>query len=184
MRSTAWRARPATAGSTVTSSLRNTSDSRIFGSVMRFICGQRLHGRTNSTLGASTATLSLIEHSVTSSTLRRLVILHPFDHAGGRAGEVGLGEHVGRAFRVRDDLHAGVALAIGAELLAGEALMHLAMALPGDDLDLGLGLHPFGEIFVGDHDHPRRPSDSTTRTAFEEVQQMSDSAFTSAEVLT
>ncbi len=35
---------------------------------MRFMCGQRLHGRTNSTLGASTATLSLIEHSVTSST--------------------------------------------------------------------------------------------------------------------
>ena len=83
--------------------------SRIFGSVMRFICGQRLHGRTNSTSGASTATLSLIEHSVTSSTLRRLLVLDPFDHAGGRAGEVGLGDHVGRAFRMGDDLMPGSA---------------------------------------------------------------------------
>jgi hypothetical protein len=58
---------------------------------------------------------------------------------------------------MRDDLHAGVGLAIGAQLLSAEALMHLAMALPGDDLDAGLGLHPFGEIFVRDEDDPLDP---------------------------
>ena len=35
---------------------------------------------------------------------------------------------------MRDDPHAGIGLAIGAQLIAREALMHLAMALPGDDL--------------------------------------------------
>ncbi len=119
----------------MTSSLRNTSESRIFGSVMRFMCGQRLHGRTNWTFGVSTATLSLIEHSVTSSTLDGWLSLHPFDHARGGAGEIGLRDHVRRAFRMGDDLHAGIGLAIGAQLGAGEALVHLAMALPGDDLD-------------------------------------------------
>ena len=32
----------------------------------------------------------------------------------------------------------------------GEALVHLAMALPGDDLDLGLGRHVLGEVLVRD----------------------------------
>ena len=41
------------------------------------------------------------------------------------------------------------------------------------------------EVLVGQEDHARRRrSDSTTSTAFAEVQQMSDSAFTAAEVLT
>ena len=75
---------------------------------MRFICGQRLQGRTNSTLGASTATLSLIEHSVTSSTLDGWWSCTHLIMPRGRAGEVGLGEHVGRAFRMGDDLHAGI----------------------------------------------------------------------------
>src|SRR5680860_1704321 len=56
-----------------------------------------------------------------------------------------------------DDLHAGIGLAIGAQLLAREALMHLAMALPGDDLDIGLCRHPFGEILVGDEDDALGP---------------------------
>ena len=34
------------------------------------MCGQRLHGRMNSTSGYSTATLSLIEHSVIITTRR------------------------------------------------------------------------------------------------------------------
>ena len=46
IRSTAWRARAATCGSTVTSSRISTSASRIFDRVMRFMCGHRLHGRT------------------------------------------------------------------------------------------------------------------------------------------
>src|SRR5262245_6870107 len=84
---------------------------------------------------------------------RRLVVLDPLDHAGGRAGEIGFRQHVGRAFGVRDDLHAGICLAIGAELLACEELMHFAMAFPGDDLNEGLGRDPFGEILVGNKDH-------------------------------
>ena len=39
-----------------------------FGSVMVFMCGQRLQGRTKSTSGNSTATLSLMEHSVIMTT--------------------------------------------------------------------------------------------------------------------
>ncbi len=38
--------------------------------LMRFMCGQRLQGRTNSVSGASAAMLSAIEHSVISTTWR------------------------------------------------------------------------------------------------------------------
>src|SRR6185312_12763310 len=87
--------------------------------------------------------------------LRRLMVMHPFDHAAGRAGEIGFGDHVGGAFGVGNDLDAGIGLAIGAELLAGEALMHLAMALPCDDIDGGLGGDPLRQILVRDHDDAR-----------------------------
>ena len=85
---------------------------------------------------------------------------------------------------MRDDLHRRVGLAIGSQLVAGEALMHLAGALPGDDLHLGLRGDVFRQILVGQEDHASAPRLSTTSTAFDEVQQMSTSAFTSAEVLT
>src|SRR5205085_261515 len=68
IRSTDRRALPAIIGSIVTSSFMETRLSRIFGSVMRFMCGQRLHGLTNSTPGSSAFTLSAIEHSVTITT--------------------------------------------------------------------------------------------------------------------
>ena len=42
--------------------------SKIFGSVILFMCGHKLQGLINSTLGFSMATLSLIEHSVTIIT--------------------------------------------------------------------------------------------------------------------
>ena len=51
MRSTARRARPAIAGSIVTSCVHRLQRAADIGSVIRFICGQRLHGRTNSTSG-------------------------------------------------------------------------------------------------------------------------------------
>src|SRR5262245_50484882 len=76
--------------------------------------------------------------------LGRLVVLDPFDHARGGAGVVGLLDHVLVAFGMRDDLDARIRLAIGAELGAREALMHLAMTLPGNDLDRGLRRHVFG----------------------------------------
>ena len=68
IRSTAWRARIARAGSIVTSWRRVSRVRRIFGKVMRFMCGHRLQGRTKSTSGWWTATLSAIEHSVNSTT--------------------------------------------------------------------------------------------------------------------
>src|SRR6185503_17543001 len=58
---------PMSAG-TITSCVMVWSEWRIPSKVMRFICGHRLQGRTNSTSGCSTATLSLIEHSVTITT--------------------------------------------------------------------------------------------------------------------
>ena len=51
IRSTAWRARTATAGSIVTSWRISSSAVRILASVMRFMCGHRLQGRMNCTSG-------------------------------------------------------------------------------------------------------------------------------------
>ena len=64
----AYLARAATAGSTITSWVMVCKEWRIFGKVMRFICGHRLQGRTKSVSGYSAATLSLIEHSVIITT--------------------------------------------------------------------------------------------------------------------
>ena len=51
MRSTERRARSATSGAIVTSNSIASSECSTFGSVLRFMCGQRLHGRTKSTDG-------------------------------------------------------------------------------------------------------------------------------------
>ena len=71
---------------------------------------------------------------------------------GGGAGEISLGDHIGRAFRMGDDPDRGICLAVTAQLLAGEALMHLAGAMPGDNLHLGLARDIGGEETVGNHD--------------------------------
>src|SRR5690606_34392854 len=68
MRSTDRRARAATSGAIVTSWVIVSRLWRILARSMRFMCGHRLQERTSSTSGASLATLSLIEHSVSSST--------------------------------------------------------------------------------------------------------------------
>ena len=83
---------------------------------MRFMCGQRLHGRTNSTSGCCTETLSLIEHSVSSTTRAGFSRADVVGHVGGRAGEVGLGDHLRRAFRMREDDDAGIVVAQRADL--------------------------------------------------------------------
>ena len=44
-------------------------------------------------------------------------------------------------------------VAVFADLGAGEALVHLAGAMPGDDLDAGLRGDPLGEVLVGKEDH-------------------------------
>ena len=83
----------------------------------------------------------------------RALVAHPFDHVRGRAGEVGFGQHIRRAFRMRDDLHGGIGFAIGAQLVAGKALMHLAGAFPGDDLHAGFRSDVARQILVRQEDH-------------------------------
>ena len=58
----------ATAGSTTTGYWSVSRERRIFGRMMCFMWGQRLQGRINSGKGNSTATLSIIEHSVVMTT--------------------------------------------------------------------------------------------------------------------
>ena len=59
-----------------------------------------------------------------------------------------------------------------------------ARAFPEDHFDIGLGGDPTPEYWSGVKMTLSTPSDSTTATALLEVQVMSDSALTSAEVLT
>ena len=47
----------------------------------------------------------------------------------------------------------GIGLLVGQQLLGGEALMDLAMALPGDDLHVGLRRDILGQILVGNAEH-------------------------------
>src|SRR5262249_55338916 len=65
--------------------------------------------------------------------LLRPLVLDEVDHRRGRAGEVGLRDHVGRALGMGKDLHARIAFAIAPQLLGSETLVHFAVALPGDD---------------------------------------------------
>ncbi len=68
------------------------------------------------------------------------------------AGEISLGQHLRRTFRMREHDDARMIFAQLPHFLGAEALMHLAMPGPGDHLDLGLGGNVPGEIFVGQHD--------------------------------
>ncbi len=85
----------------------------------------------------------------------RLLLADIVDHRRGRAGEVGHGHDLGRAFGVGEDNDARMA---GAELLdvgGGEALVHLAVARPGDDLDAGFGGDVLRQVLVRQHDDLR-----------------------------
>src|SRR5262245_6526079 len=84
----------------------------------------------------------------------RRVLAHPVDHAGGGAGVIRLVDHVGRAFRVGDDLQRGIIRAIAAKLLGGEALVHFAGALPRDDLHIGMRGHIVRAVAIA-QDCPR-----------------------------
>ena len=77
-------------------------------SVIRFMCGHRLQGRTNSMSGYCSATLSLIEHSVTSTTRAGRSLADIVHHGGRRARKVSLSHHLGRAFRMSEHHHAGM----------------------------------------------------------------------------
>ena len=115
------------------------SECRILGSVIRFMCGQRLQGRTNSVLRELDR--DVVGHRALGHhhDPRRALASHVPDHAGGRADVVGGLEHVGRALRMREDrARPGAACGNDADLVAAEALVHLAVALPQDDLRLRL----------------------------------------------
>ena len=128
----------------------------MFSSVIRFMCGQRLHGLTNSTFGVSAATFEAIEHSVTSTTRGGSVLLDIVDHARDvepvkSAAAMTSGGHSGWAMI----LMRRVRRAIGLQLFAGEALMDFTTPLPGDDLDVGLGLDILGQILIRDEQDAR-----------------------------
>ncbi len=89
-----------------------------------------------------------------------LVRLHPVDHARRRAREVGNADNVRRALWMRNDFHTRIGVPVGFQFAGGEPLVNLAVAAPC------------------------APRLSTTLTAFADVQVMSHSAFTAAEVLT
>ena len=78
----------------------------------------------------------------------------------------------------------GIGGAIVAQFIAGEALVHLARALPRDDLHLGLRGDIVRQILVGQEDHRVGAEALDHLHGIREVQQMSTSAFTSADVLT
>ena len=122
---------------------------------MRFMCGHRLQGRTNSTSGYRAATLSLIEHSVTratragrfSPTKSTIPAVDPAKSAAATTS--------GGASGWASTTTSGIALAHLTDVLGGEALVHLAVAGPGDDLNIGhLGGRVLRQELVRQHDHP------------------------------
>ena len=77
-------------------------------------------------------------------------------HLCRRTDKVGNAEYVWRALRVRDDGQVVVAATVGLEFLGREALVHLAVALPGDDFDVGLLIHVGCQVLVRQEDDPVR----------------------------
>src|SRR5580698_4599444 len=82
-----------------------------------------------------------------------MVLADIADHGSGRTGEIGLRDHLRRAFGMGEHGDAGILLAEAADFLGGETLMHFAGTGPGNHFDPGLGRHVLGQILVGDHDH-------------------------------
>jgi hypothetical protein len=84
---------------------------------------------------------------------RRTALADIADHRRSRAGEVGLGDDFGRAFRMSQDNDARVLLPERTDFGRVEALVHLAVAGPGNDLDACIGRDILCEVFIGQHDH-------------------------------
>src|SRR5215218_2181754 len=64
-----------------------------------------------------------------------LAALHDVDHPGGGAHVVGLGQHVGRALGMGDDLQTRRLGPVAAQVGTCEALVHHAGAFPEDEVD-------------------------------------------------
>ena len=141
-------------------------------SVMRFMCGHRLHGRMNSTSGVSTATLEAIEHSVTSMTFCGRLVLTHLIMAEVEPVKSAAFDHFGRALGMRDDL---ARLVIDARMSAMSCAVNRSCtsqrALPRDDLHLGLATARTSPGTGRECSRTRgTPRLSTTFTAFDEVQ--------------
>ena len=74
-------------------------------------------------------------------------------HRRRRAGEIGFRDHFGRALRMRQDGHVRVIFAQLPDVGRCKQLVHLAMALPCDDLHVRLRGDVLREIFIRQHDH-------------------------------
>ena len=83
-----------------------------------------------------------------------------------------------------EDDHAGMAVAEVLDIGGREPLMHFARTFPGDDLDVVIFAVLRARYWSGIMSTRLTPSDSDDCVALDEVQQISDSAFTAAEVLT
>ena len=111
MRSTARRARAATAGSIVTSCCIVSSARRILGRVIRFMCGQRLQGRTNSISGLLDGDVVAHRAFGHQHDPARPLAADIVDHRRRRAREIGFGHDLGRAFGMGEHDEAGMPVA-------------------------------------------------------------------------
>ncbi len=136
IRSTARRAATATSGSTVTSWRFSSRAARMLASVIRFICGQRLQGRMNSTSGVMHR--DVVAHRALGEEHDPGWPLLPDEigHHRGRSGKVRLGHDIRRTFRVCQHRHAGIVFAQLPDVIGREQFMDLAMTMPGKHLDL------------------------------------------------
>src|SRR6476620_12578789 len=151
---------------------------------MRFMCGQKLHVRANSTSGSSAFTLSAIEHSVTSTT--RLGLFFPtqsimcaVDPVKSDAAMTS-GGHSGCAMICTDgsfDRISDSSSPVKRSCTSHEPFQAMIFTLVCEAMY-------FARYWSGMKITLSAPRLSTTAKAFDDVQVMSLSAFTSAEVLT
>ncbi|MNX81643.1 hypothetical protein D3C86_1133380 [compost metagenome] len=76
-------------------------------------------------------------------------------HDGGGAGKIRGLHDIGRTFRMRQHGDAGMAFPEFSDVIGGEQFMHLAMAAPGDQFDIGFLRHVLCQIFIRQHQHAR-----------------------------
>src|SRR5438105_10656584 len=148
------------------------------------MCGQRLQGRTISTSGSSALMLSAIEHSVIITTrlgwvLRTQLIMCAVEPVKS-ASAITSGGHSGCAMICTDGSASRYILSsapVKRSCTSQAPFQAMMRTLVCDATYLA-------RYWSGTKITVSRPRLSTTSTAFDEVQQMSTSAFTSAEVLT
>ena len=153
--------------------------------LMRFMCGHRLHGRMNSTSGVSTATLEAIEHSVISATFcGRLVftqlIIAEVEPVKSAAPRCTSGGHSGCAMICMP----GSAARMSAMSCAVKRSCTSQWPFQAMISTLVLVCTYWARYSSGMSRTRGAPRLSTIFTALDEVQQISHSAFTAADVLT